>query len=43
MSLLSGSIVVAQVSRRPDIARLSRAQANTLLMATPKRVPTRDK
>jgi hypothetical protein len=37
MSLLSGSIVVAQVSRAPDIARISRAQADMLLTSKAKR------
>jgi AcrR family transcriptional regulator len=37
MSLLSGSIVVAQVSRAPDIARISRAQADMLLTSKMKR------
>jgi AcrR family transcriptional regulator len=37
MSLLSGSIVVAQVSRAPDIARISRAQADMLLTSRVKR------
>jgi AcrR family transcriptional regulator len=37
MSLLSGSIIVAQVSQASDIAQLNRAQAATLLAARPKR------
>jgi hypothetical protein len=41
MSLLSGSIVVAQVSRTPDIARINRSQAAALLAAKPKRVGVR--
>jgi len=39
MSLLSGSIVVAQVSRAHDIARINRAQAAALLAARPKGTP----
>jgi AcrR family transcriptional regulator len=41
MSLLSGSIVVAQVSRVADIARINRAQAAALLAGRRKRSATR--
>jgi AcrR family transcriptional regulator len=41
MSLLSGSIVVAQVSRTPDIARINRAQAELLLATKAKRTAAR--
>jgi AcrR family transcriptional regulator len=41
MSLLSGSIVVAQASRASDIARTNRAQAAALLAARPKARPAR--
>ena len=37
MSLLSGSIVVAQVTGKSDIARINREQAEALLKAKPKR------
>jgi AcrR family transcriptional regulator len=37
MSLLSGAIVVAQVTHTPDIARINRTQAEALLAAKPKR------
>jgi AcrR family transcriptional regulator len=36
-TLLSGAIVVAQVSGSPDIAKVSRAQADALLSSRPKR------
>lgn len=41
MSLLSGSIVVAQVNRAADAARINRAQAAALLAARPKRPAAR--
>jgi AcrR family transcriptional regulator len=41
MSLLSGSIVVAQVSRAPDIAQIGRAQAEALLASRVKRATVR--
>ena len=37
LSLLSGSIVIAQVNRAPDIARINRSQAAALLAMKPKR------
>lgn len=41
MSLLSGSIVIAQVTGKPDIARINRGQAEALLKAKPKRSTAR--
>jgi AcrR family transcriptional regulator len=41
MTLLSGAIVVAQVSRSPDIARITREQAETLLASKVKRAAVR--